>query len=886
MLNKIRSLLPQKEENSAEDEYKPVAYSFYTSPSVEFSAVCELFLEKIKSEQGWEILHWSDAESLLLQYRPEQKLKRKLGVEDTFVVTAAQEEEDKIVYSIAQVEGNGAERLDSPDDLPPLRKSGWFAEAHSETLHQMLGVAVWESFQEQLPIFSPDSHETLTGDTLVLPGGRYVGYEWGTAEQLFWHLQRRYDEHLLAALPVGKLKTWPEEVSPLPEATWWYLLSSHRSGWLGRAEDGTMQFIPHACAELVPHKEIGRDTIRSGRFVWEATGTSERYFHELQGAIALLDAPLRRVRELARLNWHHKVQHEASNQYAQLLLTYLVRRQGHPIDRLALFYTQFAQQDRNNALSLQSGRADQLQRGLRILPELLFLPEAATQFTDWAAGWRVSEADRLAIFHLLLRAGKDEALPYQKLLEPHRALRELFLKNEKDIVKKVWVEVEFCRHLIWAGQTDEGIDILEDTLEALPDEQLADLLPPQDLDLTGKLSGQVLRIQVLDLLIEAKGEKKARNHLAEAARLQPLVPERIESWLPYAGKDVKVRAETLAQTLKPGGLEPTENETETEEVHFQELSEKLLMKEVRHPASGEKSIKTTLQKWLAEAPKPDAQALRAFAQKLDPQEHAMIQSKITDIRQALGLPAVACYLTHGEKSVGVRAYPDETPFLVIGVEHLKPESPFFLRPTEWWFALAHELAYLRFGHVRLTSDAVWEGAKEKGRFALDTVLSVLPGISSLGSAMKLVPSLNRFASLLQQTQRLQQLADSGQQLVQLTSTAASLVSQHNDAEKTENDVQEQQLLATSRMMQLSADRTGLLIANDLPAAVRALFLTTPQYQPELDLVKKYGLTELLSKQNEDGTLRFQELAIRLAALFSFYLAEDFTLLQEELCRKG
>ncbi|MEM6299100.1 MAG: hypothetical protein AAF740_10480, partial [Bacteroidota bacterium] len=623
-------------------------------------------------------------------------------------------------------------------------------------------------------------------------------------------------------------------------------------------------------------------TIQAGYFEWTATGTSERYFHEIKQADALMDAPIARIREVARLNWHHKAQHEASNRFAQLLLCYLIAESGNPLDKVALFYTQFAQHDRKNAFASQKSES-LLTEDFGALEMLLFLPKIETEFSIWAEGWYVSLRDQLALIHLLLGRGRKERLPYHRLLGTHRTLRDQFLKDEKELVNKVWVEIEFCRHLIWSGETKEAIQTLEDTLEVLPDESLSDLLPPADLDLTQKASGQILRIQILDLIVEAKGEKNAKKTLAELARLQPLIPNRVSRWKEYAKSSDQERAETLEAILNPEGLTKAEAATD-ETAHFNTLSDKFLEKEVRHPASREKGIRQVLEKWLAEVPRPDTGTMKAFAQSLNESEHASIQQTLVDTRQALGMEAVNCFVAHGANHVGVQGYEDSPSFLVIGADHLNTESPFFLSGKEWQFALAAEMAHLKFGHVRITSNDLWVGAKEKGLFALDTVLSILPGLGALGSAMKTIPQLNNVSSLLQQATRFQAIAENSQQIMQATGTALALVSVQGGEKRSQEDIQKQQLLATSRVMQLTADRVGLLLAGDLRASVRAIFLTSKRYQAEMGLAQKYGLPELLAKTDESGNLRFQELAIRLAALFAFYVTEDYTLMRKELLK--
>jgi hypothetical protein len=84
-----------------------------------------------------------------------------------------------------------------------------------------------------------------------------------------------------------------------------------------------------------------------------------------------------------------------------------------------------------------------------------------------------------------------------------------------------------------------------------------------------------------------------------------------------------------------------------------------------------------------------------------------------------------------------------------------------------------------------------------------------------------------------------------------------------------------EILATSRIMQLTADRCALIFTKNLNAAIRAMLLVSKRYSSEISVIEKYGLKEFFMKQDESGNFRHQDLALRIAHLFSFYLSEDY-----------
>ena len=85
-------------------------------------------------------------------------------------------------------------------------------------------------------------------------------------------------------------------------------------------------------------------------------------------------------------------------------------------------------------------------------------------------------------------------------------------------------------------------------------------------------------------------------------------------------------------------------------------------------------------------------------------------------------------------------------------------------------------------------------------------------------------------------------------------------------------------------MQFTADRAGLCISGDLKAAVRTIFLTGKFNSELFDEVLSSSLDTLLLKKNSDETYKHQELALRLANLFSFYVSAEYDSVRRKLLK--
>ncbi len=383
----------------------------------------------------------------------------------------------------------------------------------------------------------------------------------------------------------------------------------------------------------------------------------------------------------------------------------------------------------------------------------------------------------------------------------------------------------------------------------------------------------MLRIKSYDLLARARGGPEADDPraIAELARLQPLVLSRMERLAERGEADLAARAREVLSVLAPGGLkvgaEPAPNE------HPEALGDDRVRRVLRHPVLREGSpFLGKIQALLAAVPVPDQRLLRDFVEQLNTERQPEAARALADAARLLGMKKVEGYVSRGRKALGVRSYEGPPPFVIIGGRHFDASEPAYLSEPELRFALGTEVAHLRYGHSRVTSSEVWAGAWEKSKQSLDFALGVMP----LLKGWKVVERVNRFAGKIP-TGAIKR-ALSGAQTIrreldktepQDTVTPPETLSALNE-----------QLVAAHRVMQLTADRAGLLLAGSPCAAVRAMLLVRPDTVALCERVEHDGIEAVLAERDEHGRMAHQDLAVRVAALMSFYLSDDFVELRE------
>jgi hypothetical protein len=276
----------------------------------------------------------------------------------------------------------------------------------------------------------------------------------------------------------------------------------------------------------------------------------------------------------------------------------------------------------------------------------------------------------------------------------------------------------------------------------------------------------------------------------------------------------------------------------------------------------------------------------------------------------LGLPAVPAFVSAGEHCTGLRSHEQPEPFLLIGADHLQASSDLTLSPAELRFAIGAEVAHLRFQHSRVTSDEVWAGVWDKGAMALTTTASLLPflrylPVEAIGHdrtyrmVRTVVPErwlrtiygvtdATRLAATVPSD--LGRLGDAVSGTLDVATGTASRFAgggrgdASNDGAAVQTDISpdDRRLVAAHRVMQITADRAGLVLCGDLGAAVRSMFLTQSRLRPELAVAERQGLSEALGRTDALGAPLLGDLAVRIAALAAFWISDDYARLRDAI----
>jgi hypothetical protein len=711
------------------------------------------------------------------------------------------------------------------------------------------------------------------------------------------------DERLLVWQTTDTPHTFDSPVLGKVEREQVLVITERRQGLVALSPVGDLWTValPDEALEVVS-STVGRATLRAGGHELRLPLGEEKAF----AAIACLPGyhGVDRLRGVARLLWLRGHSGSAATRAAAILDEIAPRDPFARLARALLVDPQGGPFAPGGHLELQDLAApgEELEiagelvlhaERLEPLPDPVFdalreivehaTPETGQALVRWWRVWALGpELGEVLVEHLceLGRGGLEVALPLHEQLRPL-----LMAKLDDDPEDAALLDFVFVEHLLALGRAEQALAVLANRRQQLPSEQLQDLLPPSP-----ARGGQRIRIELYELAASAHAQL-GDGHvaaLAELTRLQPLVTERVEQLLArlrdhdgQASADddaltrsLLARAERVREILDEDGFAPkpeappASESTATEAASTRELAtrestalerprvralDEAKLELLRHPAARADGALGRLQGALAKVAVPDCSVLKSYCERANLADNLALARALTDATVILGLGGVEVFVSRGDKSVGLRAYEGDTSFLLIGGDHVNPKSDAFLDEDALRFAVAAELAHLRYAHSRVTSNEVWAGTVDLGLTGLGMLIAAAPMLKGLKAPAKHLldkvgaPAISRWRK-------------------KLAGRDAHTLASDNS-----------QVIAAHRAMQLSADRAGLLVCGDPRAAIRAMFTVHPASLSLWPLVGSHGLRAALTREisDPDERERLEDLAVRVAALLSFYLSSEY-----------
>ncbi len=663
-------------------------------------------------------------------------------------------------------------------------------------------------------------------------------------------------ERLLAWLHTDEARPVVSAVLGDTAAPLRYVLSDRRHALVGLSPVGDPVVETLPWSSLVVERSVMRGGVVRSPATWKTTRSNASSYRALKAVPGMPSTQA--AREFARLLWRQDKRAAEDERRARELL------RVQPTDALsALSLACILDAPKDGPQELSEATLD----ALRLLQ---VEPNADELLADWASRWALPPAQQRVLIAALRTLDRSHAV---MALELHGRLHGTASADARSVA----ADHELAEHLLEVGAPDRAAAVLRATLERLPGAGVYELVAPQGGDAQAEtedeqaaLGGRRARIATLQILVTATTGPDRTQWLRELTALQPLNPQRfvdlaehLDGELDPAERDLRARAEVVARLLtEPDALS---EDTRPLAPDVRALETRQIDEHLRHPEARDGGLMGKLQTMLAKVSIPDGSAVKAYCERVQFKAQPDLDAAITAATVMLGVPSMLAYVSRGEKSVGMRAYEGELPFLVVGGDHLDPKADAYLPPAALHFAVGAELAHLRLAHSRVTPGEVWAGGLELGVEGLGVVFAAAPLLKKVYDTM-LGRVLGTVGGPLVERVR-------GKLKANKKTPRGSL--SHDSSE----------LVAAHRVMQFTADRAGLVLAASPTAAIRAMFAGHPASLAKWGLVRRHPLVDVLLR-GEDASERDTMLAVRVAAMLAFFVSSDYATLRTALSPVG
>ncbi|WP_420571978.1 hypothetical protein [Kordia sp.] len=685
-----------------------------------------------------------------------------------------------------------------------------------------------------------------------------------TETQNFIFHNLNFKEHVLSILGVSEVTFNDTEKKHSKNTSWHFVLTSKRTFLVGKTTDDTMILESISNESFSLQEKTGKDLITTDSLSFYTEFMNDALYVELLPVIQNTGNRLGLFGDIVVKKYHKKDTH------------------------LALASRLFQLQSTTTDLLINELKADlipQLKRLKVTLDEQEILLELFKKHTNAhesfgdnlviiVEDWELLFAEQKKLLTVLQPLQQKETAKHTIAFHDH--IYKSFIEKEKKDEIVFEFNLNYAKHLNNAERFSEAISLYRTIYETLPDDSIADLLPTNTTNLLEGEGGRQLKITILESILHIQQQlnedvSKTEHKLAE---LQPLLHKRIDALLSH--ETYKNKAKTIQEILRAKKLTTTPLEHTNQ---YQRLEKKEVLKEVVPSCfKNAKGFFDSLNSFIAALNPPDYDSVISFSDRLNSHNHPEIMERITAICYALQINVPECYIGRGTYATSVIGVEGKPSFLMIGIDFLDPEHVRYLEINALTFLIAIELAHMYFEHSKITSTDVWRGAADKGFTVVSMLLTVLPFVGNIGAIFGNVANVEKYGKIINRVEQVANVAEKGQGVMDVTEKLnlnpfSKEKSQANDS---------QNLLITSRLMEIVADKVALLFCDDLKAAAKGLLVGTHTFEQDYHIISQYGVEAFLARTNEEGEFVHQELIIRLKSMAAFYLSDTFETLKQQL----
>ncbi|MFK7749546.1 MAG: hypothetical protein AB8B65_14215 [Kordia sp.] len=682
-----------------------------------------------------------------------------------------------------------------------------------------------------------------------------------TQNFIFHQLQAK--EYILSVLGISEVMFHTTETYP-KNMVWHFILTSTRAFLIGKDSESDFFLTAISTENFSIQEKIGKDLITTATASFYTEFMNDSLYLDLFPVIIAKGNRLTVFGDLLAKKYHKKAAH-----------TTLASR---------LFYLNGTTVD--SSLNELKGDLITALNRLKITPDREEIIETVfkkhiridemfgSNLIAIANDWKLAFMEQKKLLHILQPFQQKETA--KQTIAFHKHVYDSFLAVEKNAEIVFEFSLNYAIHLNNSEQFAEAISVYRMIYESLPDDSIADLLPTKTTNILKGEGGRQLKVIVLEAMLEIqqKLQEDVSETIHQLAELQPLTQTRIEALALH--KNYERKAEIITEIILSNELDVDDSFHESV---YKTIEKKTILENVVPSCFKEaKGFFDSLNTFIAALNPPDYEAVISFSDTLNTANHPKISARISAICTALQMEVPECYIGRGTYANAVIGVEGKPSFIIVGADFLNPKSIRYLEPNALLFLITTELCHIYFKHSKITATDVWRGAADKGFNLVNMLLTVLPFAGNIGTIFENVASVEKYGAILQRVEQVANVAEKGKDIKAISEK----YNLNPFGKKTAITDSSQNLLITSRLMEIVADKVALLFCNDLKAAVKGMLVGTKFYEDYHPFITGHGIQLFLSQTNENNEFIHQELSIRLKSMTSFYVSDTFETLKQQL----
>ncbi|MBR6278090.1 MAG: hypothetical protein IKR41_04960 [Bacteroidales bacterium] len=752
--------------------------------------------------------------------------------------------------------------------LKEIENLNYTSGVFSDLLNSLKNVDVFSFAQEYiLSLYPVETVKT------VQPEGRYFFSSTPALPTvLASHIEEQ--EKILAKLDIYKVEKTKLNIEVSESDLIFYVLTTLGSYLFVTDKNSQEKYIENLTGiPMNVQSRIGRDTVTVGQTKWITMRDNDFLFDEIS---SLNDkSKEEKIWGIASESFN-KSETKDEKMYSANLISLYHNLTGKLFDKFVSSFIKYCALLGSENVS-QAG-VEVIESANSLFSETEFEPGLKKLLTSF----EFSSDEISSLIFVLLRV-KNRISDVQSFKEALMLLKEKLFKLDNSNINRAFTEICIACKFNNLGEHKAAFTLLEDALEKLPDMVEPKYLPIENSTPGDKFSTSALYTIALEEIFKTCQSDKDRLRYSKLSVLdKPLIIKNMEVLSKYLVKDnFQIRffnAMSIFDVEKFNSFSSLSDYSFT--CQFKALPEKKYAPELFKPMPYS-SLKDYLAKII---PDQSISSIRQYAEKITKENFPQLDSMIECCRKCFEMPEVEVFAIKGRNQGFFSNDDGQEKYIIIDAEMLEEEGENSLNYPEMIFLISKEFYLLKSGFSKLTSHGQFRYFDVLGRSSIDIISQYAPNPSFIFQNVKDYAKLMKFSELMYNEPEYLNFDvtdyELSAELLKSTLEALDFKSVNKP-----NNQKEKEFEALSLLIDIISDRVGLLMSNNIVYSVTAIIKNDKYIKGGMEFLKTDTAVSLALARSSDSKVLNKTFSMRLSALVSFYLSDEYEQLQKVLRKK-